>query len=109
MKKLFLLIFVSVIMTIPISIVCADSGYHSPSAVISEMGESYQIIEEKIQIASETEPLYTYEEILSIPDDHFPNASVEEVALIKKNDHRCFIDWSFQSGNPTIHGVYRSE
>lgn len=84
MKKLFLLIFVSVIMTIPISIVCADSGYHSPSAVISEMGESYQIIEEKIQIASETEPLYTYEEILSIPDDHFPNASVEEVALIKK-------------------------
>ncbi|OJG25213.1 hypothetical protein RR47_GL002001 [Enterococcus columbae DSM 7374 = ATCC 51263] len=51
--------------------------------VISEMMESQVKVEEMIDDASQKEKLYSYEEILKIPDNEFPNAKPSEVALIK--------------------------
>ncbi|SDB12290.1 hypothetical protein SAMN02910293_00623 [Streptococcus henryi] len=50
---------------------------------MSEMEETKLLIDAQIEEASKKEKLYTLNEILEIPNEDFPNASVEEIEIIK--------------------------
>lgn len=84
MKKLVALFTAFLIIVLPIKLVYADDSHHTSSSIVSDMGEAYQLVEDKIEVAAQTEPLYTYEEILDLPNNQFPNASEEEVIVIKE-------------------------
>lgn len=85
MKKVLILLTLFLGFSLMTTNVLADMTHkHMESGVISEMMENQIQIEAQIDAASETEPLYSYEEILEIPTSAFPNATENEVAVIKE-------------------------
>ncbi|HFI0130289.1 TPA: hypothetical protein ACGOY0_000744 [Streptococcus suis] len=90
MKKKFLAVTMLFSLVFPASLVFAEShgdysshGDHSEAVVISEMAEGQLIVEQQIEVAAQTEPLYSFEEILDLPNEAFPNATPDEVESIK--------------------------
>lgn len=84
MKKVLL-----AILLFGFSLSCANvsaetSHNHMKSEIVSEMMENQMRVEAQIEAISETEPLYSYEEILELPTSSFPKATESEVEIIKE-------------------------
>ncbi|HEM3518014.1 TPA: hypothetical protein U1B48_000856 [Streptococcus suis] len=84
MKKIILTMLLFGFSLPSVNVLAETPHDHMESEIVSEMMENQMRVEAQIEVASETETLYSYEEILEIPASAFPKSTEGEVESIKE-------------------------
>ncbi|MDE1692931.1 hypothetical protein PWF76_09580 [Streptococcus suis] len=84
MKKIILTMLLFGFSLPSVNVLAETPHDHMKSEIVSEMMENQMRVEAQIEVASETETLYSYEEILEIPASAFPKSTEHEVEIIKE-------------------------